>query len=320
MHITGTIWGDKNLVPLIIVIVLASSLFFVLNPVSLLAQNANDTTTLGVNVSVQAAIEVLPTAVNWYALIPGSNGTAGLSDDIRNLSIRNVGSYNLTNFYVDVNTEDLETTNPLGPGNISKYAASGFIRFRNETTTTDYMHLGRIEWNLTEDLDTETLNLSSVTTKYGHGWYRRANGNEYMWKVENGTGGWCNNTATYFIIKNYPENSSGYQRDLSTNFATASVSNNNTNWTFLYFGSGPLYPHCVAVYYDCTKVYIYKYDMDGGTAGTSFGSCALAKFITEDELAPGEKIDKLKVKPSIPYGTPYGDAIQSTMTIFTYII
>jgi len=145
------------------------SLLFILNPVPLMAQNANDTITLDVNISQQAAIEVLPTSYSWNATPPGSNGS------VQNVSIKNIGSYNLTNFYIDVNTDNLEETNPIGTGNSTKYAASGFIMLRNETDTLDYFHLGRLEWNLTEEMDTENLNLSANVTNFGHGWYRKAN-------------------------------------------------------------------------------------------------------------------------------------------------
>jgi hypothetical protein len=41
--------------------------------------------------------------------------------------------------------------------------------------------------------------------------------------------------------------------------------------------------------------------------------------IAEERLEPGERLDKLKIKPSVPRGTPAGDAIQSVLTFFTTI-
>ena len=274
----------------------------------------NDTMLLDVNISALAAIQVLPIDMSWNQTDPGSNGS------INNVSVKNVGSLNLTNFYIDVNTESLENVTPIGSGNSTFYAASGFIMFRNETPSDsiDFFHLGRIEWNLSEMLDTETPAISAGVINWSHGWYRKANGNEYLWKMENGTQagaiGWCNASDTALIIKRNPENASGYNRDLSLTVATGSNDAQNANWSFFSFTEGPLATHCVAAYYDCTRIYIYKYDKSAGFTG-----CTTSRYLSTATLVPGEMLDKLKIKPSIPQGTPAGDTMQSIMTVFTYI-
>ena len=284
----------------------------------IIAQDANDTIILDVNVSKLAAIEVLPINITWNQLDPGSNGS------VRNISIKNIGSVNLTNFYIDVNTEELETENPVATGNISKYAASGFMLFRNETPSTaiDYFHLGRLEWNLTEHLDTEVLDLAATTVNWSHGWYRKANGNEYLWKLENGTNSGttqalCNASDTTLTIILNPENASAYSRDFSAG-PTESVTPDaqNANWSFFSFSDSdnPLQGRCVAAYWDCTRIYIYKYDKASG-----FGDCSSSAYLATESLAPGEKLDKLKIKPSIPQGTPAGDSKTSTLTVYTSI-
>jgi hypothetical protein len=50
-----------------------------------------------------------------------------------------------------------------------------------------------------------------------------------------------------------------------------------------------------------------------------FGACTEARYIAEERLEPGERLDNLKIKPSIPRGVPAGDAKQSTLTFFTTI-
>ena len=197
--------------------------------------------------------------------------------------------------------------------------------FRNESTDIDYRLIGRVEWNLTEVLDTEVLDISAGALNWSHGWYRKANGNEYLWKLENGTSGsdtqgMCNETDTTFVISKYPENSSGYARDLtSANIITAPTpAGNNANWAYFHFNSstgGPLEGYCVASYWDCTRIYIYKYDMSY-VGADGFGDCAMARYFATESLEPGERLDKLKIKPTIPYGTPAGDAIQTTLTIY----
>jgi len=292
----------------------AGALIFVLvliNSVSLVAYDASDNMTLDVNISQLAAIEVLPTGIVWLQIVPGSNGT------VRNVSVKNIGSYNMTDIYIDVNTEVKENSNPVGKGNISKYAAGGLMLFRNETSTIDYFPLGRLEWNLSEVMDTEVLNLGAGVKKYAHGWYRLANGNEYLWKLENGTtpnGTWCNSTSAVMKIKMNPENSTNYNRDLSLATSTGSADAANADWTFFSFGSGPLKGRCAAAYYDCTRIYLYKYDKANG-----FKDCTSSAYMATANLTPGERFDKLKIKASIPRGTPAGNTKQSTMTVYAYI-
>ena len=324
MYTKKGIIGGKVAKSIIIILFIMVSLSLVLNPASLAQTwgDTNDTMTLEVNISEQAAIEVLPTSIFWEDLSPGSNGTAS----VRNISIKNTGSTNLTNFYIDVNTGVIENESPIGTGNISYYAASGFMLFRNESTNLEYKHLGRLEWNLSEVMDTEVLNLGAGVVKYGHGWYKRADGNEYLWKVENGSAptgnevdAWCNRSDTTFTIKLNPENISSYNRDFTV--ATESSSSpdaNNKLWSIFSFSDtrNPLHGQCVAVYYDCTRIYIYKYDMN---ATSDFNDCASAAYISTEVLVPGDTIDKLKIKPSIPQGTPAGNATASTLTIIASI-
>ena len=220
--------------------------------------------------------------------------------------------------------------NPVASGQITDYAAGGFVLFRNETESLRYFHAGRLEWNLTEVMAGENLDLTAGVVNFSHGWYRLASGNEFLWKVENGTcgvdagltAGICNCTDANLIISQLPENSSGSSRDLSANTATAPTPNAvNFNWSLFHYNAsqgGPLQDHCVAVSWDCTKIFIYKYDKTG--AGSSgFGDCMEAEYIAEEKLEPGERLDRMKVKPSVPYGTPAGDAKTTTLAIFTSI-
>ena len=81
---------------------------------------------------------------------------------------------------------------------------------------------------------------------------------------------------------------------------------------------GPLENHCVATYYDCSRILIYKYDMTG-LGANGFGDCGEARYLHTAVLYPGERIDKIKFKAAIPYGTPSGDANQTTVTVFSSI-
>ena len=267
-------------------------------------QNGN--ITVDVNVSTAAAISVLPTDISWSQLPVGADG------QIYNVTVNNIGSVNVTNLYVTVDTISLESSNPLRSGSASAYAASGLIKIRNETESEMFYDLGRLEWNLSEILTNENLDLSAGVTNFGHGWYRNSTGNEYLWKVENGSNGWCNTTDTVFKIKMDPENATQESRDLSFGTKTDSSPTASGNWSFHSLNaSEPLPNYCVAVHYTCEKIYLYKYDKS-----SPFDTCSNSAYLTTEELAPGEKWDKLRVKPSIPQGFPGGDT--STSIIMFY--
>jgi hypothetical protein len=157
----------------IIAVLFVFMYLFTLGPLTIaqMKEDANDSIVLDVNISVLAAIEVLPTAIAWVQIIPGSNGTAGNLEDIRNVTLKNVGSFNLTSFYIDINTEDIELNNPVAGGQITDYAAGGFVMFRNESVI-NYYHAGRMEWNLSEVMAQEYLNQTAGAVNYSHGWYR----------------------------------------------------------------------------------------------------------------------------------------------------
>ena len=266
----------------------------------------NDNITVNVNINATAIISVLPTNISWSQLPVGADG------QVYNVTIKNSGSVNVTNLYVIVNTISIETENPLLSGNASYYAASGLIKIRNETESEMFYDLGRLEWNLSEILTNENLDLSAGVTNFGHGWYRNSTGNEYLWKVENGSNGWCNTTDTVFKIKMDPENATQESRDLSFGTKTDSSPTASGNWSFHSLNaSEPLPNYCVAVHYTCEKIYLYKYDKS-----SPFDTCSNSAYLTTEELAPGEKWDKLRVKPSIPQGFPGGDT--STSIIMFY--
>jgi hypothetical protein len=94
------------------------------------------------------------------------------------------------------------------------------------------------------------------------------------------------------------------------------VDDNNTNWTFFTFDSGPLFQYCVASWHDCTKIYIYKFDKSASLKSASGTGCADAIYMTQENLTPGDSMDAIKLMPSIPEGFPGGDTNTSIMTIW----
>ncbi|MCK5042862.1 MAG: hypothetical protein KAJ20_03870 [Candidatus Aenigmarchaeota archaeon] len=263
---------------------------------------ADADTNLTVNITINSvgAIVVLPNAFTW-SLDPGADSSTA------NVIIQNTGSANLTNIYLDTSTDADESTNPLPTGVASAYSAAGLIFVKNSTNDT-YYHAGRIEWNISSILAGEVLDLASATETFAHGWYRNASGNEFLWKVENGTDGYCNTTATVFKIKTAPENTTDLNRDLSTGLSTCGAVTQGT-WGSFACTDGPLANHCVATASTCDKIYIYKYNYN-----STYAACGNRAYIRSADLIPGAE-DFMVIHASIPYGIPAGETALGTLTL-----
>ena len=283
----------------------ATAAFFALLLISssAFAATTTDTVTVNVNVSATASISVQPSSVSWTQLSPGSNGAA------QQIVVKNIGSVNVSNIYISASTTTEETTNPLGSGDASKYAAAGLIMVQNDSST-QYYHAGRLEWNITTPLAGEVLDLAVGTTNWGRGWYRNSTGNNYLWKVENGTDGVCNNTGTVIKIKTDPENTTTLNSDLSVGTVSATFETAGTDWGVASFASGPLAGYCVAAYKNCDRIYIYKYDMEFANSA----ACSNKAYARTANLVPGEEFS-MNLVAAVPEGFPAGDAAAGTITI-----
>ncbi len=264
---------------------------------------ADDTLTVNITISSVGAIVVLPNTFEW-TLAPGDDSDIGIS----NITIKNIGSLNVTNMYLDTSTVTDESTNPIPTGEASAYSAAGMIFVRNSTNTT-YFHAGRLEWNISSILAGEILDLDPATGTFGHGWYRNASGNEYLWKVENGTGGYCNNSGTTFEIKTAPENVTDFNRDLSSGLSTCTYAGED-DWASFACTDGPLADYCVATASTCDKIYIYKYNYN-----STYAACGNRAYIRETDLVPGGE-DYMIIHASVPYGMPAGETALGTLTLF----
>jgi hypothetical protein len=265
---------------------------------------ANDSIIINVTITQFTQISVLPDSITFADLLPG--GESGYI----NVSVKNIGSANVTVIYVYTSTIADEATSPLGSGNASSYASTGFIFLQN-STAENHTHAGRLEWNLSNILQNETLDLDSGTTQFIHGFYRNASYGDYLFKVENGSAGLCNNSGAAMKIIDTPENGSTQHRDFSTESTTAdnTIDASNQYWGIFSFTAGPLLDHCVAVDSGCTKIFIYKYDQR-----SNFTGCDNDASFDTTTLTPGNEINGT-LYASIPQGTPQGQAIVGTLTI-----
>lgn len=280
---------------------LAILILALMNGPTIFAAETNDTVTVNVNISTVATIVVSPNAISWAGVNPGANtGTT-------NIIIKNTGSVNVTDIYMTTSAITDESTNPLPTADPSAYSAASLIFVKNSTEAA-HSHAGRLEWNLSSVLTDETLGITAGTTAFAHGWYRNSSGNEYLWKVENGTDGLCNNSGAVFEIQQDPENDTSLSRDITANPSTCSAVTTGA-WGVFTCSDGPLEGYCVAAANTCNKIYIYKNDYS-----TTFPTCNNREYLLDGDLIPGAE-DSISVFASVPNGIPAGDTTAGTLTI-----
>lgn len=256
-----------------------------------------------VNISSVGAIIVVPNSVTWNGVIPGSDG------QIYNLTIKNTGSLNVSQIYMNASTVKNELVNPLASTNPASYSAAGLIMVKNATDTA-YNHAGRIEWNISSILLGEALALNGATTNFAHGWYRNASGNEFLWALENGTAGYCNATNAKFKIKTAPENYTNMNRDLTVTTEVCTLLAADTeSWGVFTCANGPLAGQCIAAPSTCDKILIYKYNYAG-----DYPACTNRAYLRGGDIVPGSEAE-FNLKASIPKGMPAGNTTVGTLTI-----
>lgn len=258
----------------------------------------NSSVTVDVGVSSVSEISISPSILTWSNINPGQTGTT------QTLSIKNIGSLNVTDIHAFVDTLTDEGTRPYGSGNASAYAAGGVIVFRNETDS-NYYFAGRLEWNSTEDVSYKDL--SVINTPVSWGFFRNTS-YEYFWGLgQNSTAGDCNDTGAQFAISDIADNGSAATR---TPLASIDIESWDSSYGYFSISSGPLAGSCVAASYDCKKIYIYKYDKRSG-----FTSCLNSRYIQSAPLAPND-VHSLTLSVYIPLGIPGGSLSTSTFTVY----
>ena len=299
---------EKMLFFIVVLVISVAFLFSAISTTVLAYGNTNATVIIDVNVSSISQITLLPSTLSWTGV---GAGTAG---GHKNITVKNTGSLNLTQIYAYVDTLVNESTRPYGTGDPGRYSAGGVLTIRNETDTT-YFYLGRIEWNWTQDIPNH--NWGNVTSPKAWGYFRNLT-DDYVWVLGNGTAGYCNNTTTQFAIEDNADVGTVATRTPWSSSIT--LDGNDTNWTYFSVSraTSSLYQYCVAAYYDCSKIYIYKFDKRN--SNPNFAGCTgNANYLydgsgAEGPLMPGSTII-LKVNPWVPYGTPAGNLNTTTLTV-----
>ncbi len=270
----------------------------------------NATVTVNINISSVGAIIVIPNSLSWTTGNLGSLSPASDSGESY-LIIKNVGSVNVSNIFINASTIADESSNPLQTANASFFSAAGLVMVKNATDTS-YSHAGRLEWNLSTILMNESVGDLTQITKFSHGWYRNASGNEYLWTLKNGTNGFCNSTGATFTIKQYPENQTNLNRDITVSPASCTYTEATgvENWGMVTCTNGPLAGQCIATASTCDKIYIYKYY----DSLADYPTCGNSNYLRKGTIVPGDEA-AFTVIASVPKGTPAGDAKTGTLTI-----
>jgi hypothetical protein len=266
--------------------------------------DSNDTVTIDVNVTEAASIVVVPETLNW------SNAVTGQAGGIQNLTIKNAGSLNVSQIHAYIDTLTTENARPYGSSEPTDFSAGGVIVLKNETDST-YLFAGRIEWNWTQDIPNHDW--SALTTSDPTSWgYFRNTSSDYVWVVGNGTDGRCNESSAQFALET--EVDIGTIGTRTPTLASITRDTGDADWGYFSVGQAPLNGACVAVSTDCTKIYIYKYDMRG-TDPYAFNNCGNAAYVQAVNLTPGYTIT-LQTDAWIPNGYPAGFLNTTTLTVY----
>ena len=273
------------------------------SPIPVLA-DANATVTIDVNVTQAASIIVVPETLNWTSVDTGQPG------GVQNLTIKNSGSLNVTQIYAYIDTLEGESIRPYGSDDPTDFSAGGVIVLKNETDSA-YLFAGRIEWNWTQDIPNHLW--SALTTSDATAWgYFRNTSNDYVWVLGNGTDGRCNESSAQFALETDVDIGTTDTRTPTLTSITRDTG--DADWGYFSVNQAPLNGACVAASWDCTKIYIYKYDMRG-TAPYDFNNCNNAAYLQATNLTPGYTII-LQTDAWVPNGYPAGFLNQTILTVY----
>jgi hypothetical protein len=277
-------------------LIILASIALVLFCYPVLADEASDNVTVTVSITSATQISVLEDSLVWST----GPGTVG---DEKNVHIRNTGSVNVTNIEAELNTTDIETSNPLEPpADAVDYASGGFMVLHNSSEST-YYYVGRLEWNATSQPAGIT---NDQTGSVSWGFHKNVT-NNYLWSLANGTAAGCNDTGSNLRIKEDAD--TGDNRDMQSGEFNIEGLSEGSVWATGSFSGGPLQGQCVALHQDCTKFYIYKYDFS-----SKFPSCGNATYLQTANFTP-ESLHIAKARVFVPSGVPEGSTSNTVLTI-----
>lgn len=284
------------------------------------AVSVSDGSNVSINITKTTRVTVQPNLFNFSDMQIKETNFSDTAD--HQLIIENAGSTNLTNIYIHLDTLQSEQDNPLGSGQASEYAAGRFIWIRNKSSR--FYLAGSLTWNRSEAAGGKPSGITDADNfAKSWGFYKNTTGN-YLWSLGgNGSQGalevgepdlsqsYCNATGEDppdMYIKN--ETDSGSNRDLTQNSVQYTFNTVSGDWGVHRATQGPLKGHYIAVYWDCTKAYIYRFD-----ASDTFPSSGSSdQYVVGGLLAPGEEYSGL-IGAAVPDGIPAGVTNRTLLTV-----
>ena len=290
----------------VLCIVLLLVIIFSLSSSVISFADAYNTTDINVSIESVGKITISPNFINWSNVAPGSTGGA------QTIEVSNIGSINVTDLYAYMNTVTVETSRPYGSDEASSYASGGVVVLRNQSYE-NLSWVGRLEWNWTNTIS--NIDMSNLDDPVAWGFYKNAS-REYVWAIGNGTDGTtsvCNDTGVQFGIDDDVDDGTIDTRTPEiTDFTTPDAT--GPDWSIFSIDrvGSPLFGQCVAVWVNCTKIYIYKYDK---RTNPIFGQCTNSEYI-KDVLVPSGDTEILTLDVYMPEGIPEGNMSSSTLTVY----
>jgi hypothetical protein len=310
--------NQKFLIGAAFLTILAILASFTLKTTKVLAASTNQTN-VTVGVASIAEITVAPTVITWSDIIPGSVG------GMKYLDIYNSGSQAIQKVHAYADTLTTEPSNPIPGGVVSGFSSGSVLMIKKNESGAAYYYADRLEWNTTEVspgvFGPPGSSTSGGDTAVVWGYYRNATpGGNFLFYLVNGsainTTDGCNSTNSKIMIETDADIGTVATRQPDTG---GIIIASTPDWGIYNFTSGPLTGHCVALYIDCTKILIYRYDRRN-SGNTQFENCGLTDaeqsiFVnTTKAFTPGERFT-INLDAWVPEGVPAGWLASTWLTI-----
>jgi len=290
------------------------------NVVDAYTVNATGDAQIQITINNKTIVDITPQSMDWGNVDPGTVVTQYTEPTnnivLSQIQIENLGSTDITYVWANVSQP---TSNPFGTGNIANYDPGNWLALKR-TTDTNFWFIDRVEFNSSTDY----IYLRKAPNWVSFGKIRDAN-KEYFWNINatviSDPQAWCNGstgTNADIVI--------GVDAHNTTQTGTIDLVNGNIVWANIQASGDPNWgivdginiggaTYCVAVYYDCSKMRIFRWNADAPAASacTVFGTDGLT-LNGGTPIYPGGSLIA-DVELHVPYGVPDGNVPTGTLTI-----
>ncbi len=286
--------------------------------------DATDSSQVTVTVNNKTIIDVTPAGMDWGNADPGTVLTQYTDTEdgvtLSQIQIENMGSTDITYVWANVSQP---SSNPFGTGNLQNYDSGNWLLLKpTDYTGANMSFVDRVEFNSSTDY----IYLQKPDNWVSFGKIRDAN-HEYFWVI---------NATTSTDPEPYCNGSTGTDADIvigvephnTTNTGTIDLIDGNVKWANIGATGDSDWglingieiggtTYCVAVYYDCSKIRIFRWNADapGASSCTAFGGSQVGLTLNNgNTIYPGDSLIA-DVELHVPYGVPDGNVPTGTLTI-----